>query len=230
MMVALIVPAAQAVAQSPMDKARATYAALTTYADAGTVVVESKVAGAPMQVERFTIRTQFRRPRQFLLEFASTAADGDRLAIWCEGEGHDFESWWKTTGVHDVHTNGTGLNAFLAAAAPTQGASLHAISVLLPQTALKASLADFAPARTARDSIGGRAMLRLSGMSEGHFGSPRPRTVWVDPTTGLIWRIVDDTPAEYPVGSVERVTVSLTPVANPAISAPFRYRIPGAPR
>lgn len=207
-----------------MDRSRAAYAALDTYADSGTVVVESGIAGAVL-VERFTFRTAFKRPRQYLFEFVGP---DDRVALWCETRDGDFHSWWKTTGVHEVHGNRTGINAFLTTAAPTKGTSLYLVSILLPQTELLASLWDFKPTGAVRDTIGGRAHLKLTGEMKGHFGSGRPIAIWVDPATLLIRRIVEDTPAESPAGSVDRVTTNFLARANPPLTeSTFRYRVPG---
>ena len=212
-----------------MDRSRAVYAALGTYSDSGSVVTESRLAGTPTVVERFTFRTSFKRPRQYLFEFAANAASGaDRVALWCETAEGDFHSWWKATGVHDVHGNRTGINAFLTTAAPTKGTSLYLVSILLPQTALLASLGAFAPTVATRDTIGGRPHIKLSGEMKGHFGSGRPMAVWVDAESHLIRRIVEDTPSESPAGSVDRITTTFAPRANPTLGpAAFQYRIPG---
>lgn len=212
-----------------MDRARAVYAALETYADSGTVIAESGIAGGGVTVERFTIRTAFKRPRQYLFEFVAQATGGDRVALWCETPEGDFHSWWKATGVRDVHANRTGINAFLTTAAPTKGASLYLVSILLPQTELLASLWDFKPTRAVREPHGGRPHIKLTGEMKGHFGNGRPIAVWVDAETFLIRKILEDTPLESPSGTVDRVTTTFAPRPNPALTgSAFRYVVPRA--
>jgi hypothetical protein len=103
------------------------------------------------------------------------------------------------------------------------------IALLLPQVEFKAGLADFAPARVIPDTIGGRPLLRATGVVQGHFGAARPRTVWFDAVTGLVWRIVDDTPQGSVAGVTDRITMTFTPQANRVLTEPFRFRIPGHP-
>lgn len=197
---------------------KAAYRELRSYADTGTVRVESGVAGAPIQVEEYTFETAFEAPRKFFfLVKKSDEAGGDRYAAWCGGG--DFESWWSATGVHERHGKGRGEEAMLTGSFPSAGTSVEIPSLLFQQAEMHSTLYDFVSTGVERVQLDGRAAKKLTGSSQGHFGSGKPVTVWVDAATGLVLKIVVDTPTTAPRGAVDRITIVYTPQANPALPA-----------
>src|SRR5580765_5301277 len=74
-----------------MQRSRAMYAALNSYADTGVIVFEYGASGK----DQHTFATSFNRaPRGFRLEFNKQG--GDRYVVW--GDSDAFHTWWKTTG------------------------------------------------------------------------------------------------------------------------------------
>ncbi len=97
-----------------LERVRAHYAALHSYADSGTLVTEIQLSCGPAVVERHTFTTRYRAPRQFWFDWnEDPAAGGDRFVVW--GDGGDLNTWWLTTGAHDVYPPGRGAIAFALA-------------------------------------------------------------------------------------------------------------------
>lgn len=224
-----ILPAAPVDAQTATSQAvKTTYKALRSYADTGTVRVESGVSGAPLSVEEYTFETAYEAPRKFFfLVRKPDEVGGDRYVAWCGGG--DFESWWSVTGVHERHGTGRGEEAMLTGAMPSAGTSIEIPSLLFPQAEMHSTIYDFVSTRADNDQLDGRSATKLTGSSKGHFGAGRPVTVWVDPTTHLIVKVVVDTPDGAPRGSVDRITIAYKPIANPALPASRFAFTPPAP-
>ena len=102
-----------------LAQSKATYAALQTYSDSGTVVNEfgSNPRNPSKEVHRFL--TNFRRPRSFLFDFVKSNA-ADRYVVW--GDDQAFHGWWRTTGVQYDYPKGQGSGAVSGAAAAFFGA------------------------------------------------------------------------------------------------------------
>ena len=234
--VAVALAAAHGRAQVPdaaelLARSRAAYAALRSYGDTGTIVVEARSPGAPPLVERFTFRTAFRSPRHFQLEFGDRRVPGgERLVIWCDGA--DFQSWWSATGVHEVWSGGRGVSAFATAAYPTRGAATQIPPLLFPTAEMHGPVIDLTqPTLAGLEDVDGGRSYKVVGRSEGHFGAARPTTIWIDEQTLLVRRIVEDTPDGTPAGTTERVTTTFTPQANPDLAASsFTFTVPAGRR
>jgi hypothetical protein len=138
-------------------------------------------------------------------------AGGDRYVACCSGG--DFESWWSVTGVR----HGTWRRSDAHGSIPSAGTSVGIPSLLFPQAEMHSTIYDFVSTRADHDQLNGRPVQKLTGSSKGHFGAGRPVTVWVDPTTHLIARVVVETPESATRGSVDRVTIVYRPQANPTL-------------
>src|SRR5436309_2710724 len=89
---------ASTAADDLFQRARATYAALRSYADTGIVLNEFGTATK----ERYRFTTFINRaPRRFYFDFQKES--GDRYVIW--GDPDVFHTWWKTTGLQDDYPN-----------------------------------------------------------------------------------------------------------------------------
>ncbi|MEZ5416149.1 MAG: hypothetical protein R2708_02265 [Vicinamibacterales bacterium] len=232
----LVVPTSAARLQSVsaaelLDRVRTTYRNLRSLSTTVVLVTDSGNSGGPVVTETHGVTMHFRAPRHFFFEFAEDdAAGGDRVVIWCDGG--DFQSWWKTTRVHEVYSGGRGATAFATASYPTRGAALHVAPLLFPQAQLHGPLTDFSPqTEPATESHEGRTLLRVTGDSTGHFGPARSTTIWVDAATSMVVKIVEDTPRGSPGGSVNRITTAIVNAVNPPLEdARFRFEVPGPAR
>jgi outer membrane lipoprotein-sorting protein len=224
-----LLPANRGVAsEDVLARSRATYAALKSYSDTGTVVYEYATAS----VSRHTFKTYYRAPRQFLFEFTEDKADGgSRLAIWCEGA--DFQSWDSDTGIHNSFPRGKGNLPFVTSTFPTVGASTQIPSLLFPGAGLISTLAELGEMTAAgTETINGRPAHKLTGVARstygtGHEHNIRRTTVWIDTETLLIRRIFEDTPKGVPAGSRSRRTTTFEALSNPTLDdGRFKFAVP----
>jgi hypothetical protein len=156
----------------------------------------------------------------------------ERLVIWSDGG--DFQSWWSATGVHQTYPRGTGATAFGTASFPTKGAVLLVPPLLFSQAGLQGPLVALKVPRLAgTEDMDGHRVHKLVGevaltYRTGLGGHARPTTVWIDAQSLLVRKIVEDTPAGSPQGSVDRVTTTFKPQANPPLAdSLFRFAVPG---
>lgn len=212
-----------------LQKSRAVYAALKSYADTGTVLHESGINS----VSRHTFRTYYRAPRHFFFEFNEDKADGGSvLAIWCEGG--DFQSWWTDSRVHSTYPPGKGSAAFTSASSFTVGSAIQIPSLLFSTAGLVATMGELAEMTAAgTELIGGRPAHKLTGVARskygatGHVVNERSVTVWIDVETLLVRKIFEDTPKGFPAGSRNRITTTFDPQANPALDdSRFKFAVP----
>jgi outer membrane lipoprotein-sorting protein len=224
---AVLIATPAAAADDVLVRSRAAYAALRSYADTGTVTVETQVPGSALAVERHTFSTRYRSPRHFHLEFKKDPnAGAERLVIWCDGG--DFQSWWSATGVHEVYGGGRGVNAFTSAVFPTQGIASHIPPLLFPAAEMHGPLVDIKDVRVAGvEDTGGRRSHKIVGVVQAHFGAARPIIIWIDAETLLVRKIVEDTPAGSAAGHVDRVTTTFEPRVNPDLAdSSFKFVVP----
>lgn len=206
---------------------RERYAALQSYADTGTVTVEQQWPGAPVVTETGSFTTFFRAPRNFYFDFVESAGTGDgRLVIWCDGG--DFQSWWSDTGVHDVYDGGRGALAFLLGLEPTMGTSNVIPTLLFPQADLGGSVGGLIEVREeGEEALEGKPRLKLAAdiVVAGSVNRERPTTVWIDPQTQLIVKVLEDS---APDEGLNRRTTLIVPQAD--IDIPderFTFAVPG---
>ncbi len=201
-----------------LTRSRATYAALNSYADKGTVVNEFGPAnGAVTEKHNFT--TYFRRaPRGFYFEF--NKASGDRFVIW--GDPYAFHTWWKTIGTKTDYPNPSNTGAFVTAEPNTLGAALK-IPALLYKGALAGAFSHFTDAvNDGTEDISGHKCYRVVGTAKDVYSATgretniRQMTVWIDAESLLIRKVVE-VPKDIPAGYLNRVTTTFEPQANPTL-------------
>jgi hypothetical protein len=216
------------------DRSRAAYAGLHSYADVGVVTTEDRSPGAAVLTERHTFSTYYLAPRKFYFDFRKDPAHTkERLVVWCEGG--DFETWWSATSVHQTYPQGTGATAFAVSNFPTKGSVLMVPPLLLSKAGLQGPLAALkAPRLVGTEAVDGRKAYKLVGevtlgYATGLGGHARPTTVWIDSLTLLVRKVVQDTPAGSPEGSVSRIITTYQPGANPKLAdSVFRFAVPVA--
>lgn len=217
--------------ETVLERTRAAYAALKSYADTGTLVNEYGSAATPT-VEKHRFTTRLRRPRHYFFDFREDAAAGaEQLVIWSDAE--TFRSWWSTTGVIGVYPKGRGAAAFSLTSFPMRGASLYLAPLLFPEAGLQGPLSVLSDiVSDGEDTIGGHKCLRLKGMQQqayqtGHRSSPRRTTVWIDAKTYLVRKIVEDTPSDARPGTVQRNVITFEPLIDPPLTdAQFGFHVP----
>lgn len=233
-----LVPLARADSPSApqlVDQSRAIYTALKSYADSGEVL--DQFGPKPENSYRHKFRTYFRAPRHFLFEFTQDArAGGNRIVIWCDGG--DFQSWSSATQQHATYPRGsnTAVLAFQQFASST-GRSVTLIPALIFQgSGLISSFAEFGDAVAAgSEKIGEATAIKLDGVARSRYEKTqretnvRRATVWLDPQTHLLRRILEDTPDGLPATAVMRITTTLQPQANPVLAdSVFQFTVPTA--
>jgi hypothetical protein len=216
------------------------YAALSSYADTGTIRKE-----APGLVDESRFTTRFRRAsRDLYFEYqalkSTTPATGHvidmriyRLVIWmAAGQMQKYDFYAKT---HEpVAAEGGGqVRALQGAVHMTSGASILVPSLIYSQARLPSTLLQIEQASEAGvEEVGGRRCHKIAGVAAARYPSgkrtgERPVTVWIDVESGLIRRVFEDTPTDYQPGAYSRLTVTLDPHANPAIEdAQFQFTVP----
>jgi hypothetical protein len=224
-------------AEDALARTYAAYAALTSYADSGTVTEET----SGFQ-DRYAFRTYFtRQPRNLLLDFRfleSVYTNGFRIkndnqtVIWMENGNLQT---WSTKGEHQTYPEDGGqqVRALTNASYGTKGVSVLVPSLIYTKAGL-ASVVQAAEEATAagEETIGGRRCLKVMGIERWRYPSGqvtgvRPITLWIDAETYLIRKIFEDTPKSVGRGAIERRTVIFAPHPNPVLEAKhFRYTVP----
>ena len=222
-------PQAGTSAQEILTKSQATYAALKSYADTGTLDTEF---GPPNGVlrEHHTFTTLFRTPRHFLFDFVKEDK-ADRFVVWADDEA--FHTWWQATGAADTYPKGQGGGAFVAGGQPTLNSLMVLSPWLFPQADLNGALTEFGDATLAgTEPINGHACYKLSGVGKsvyrqsGHVVNVRKMTVWIDAQTLLVRRVFEDT-ADDTGSYANRFTTTFEPQANPTLAdARFAFTPP----
>ena len=223
-------PVRRAPGEDILARARATYAALKSYADTGQVEVVYGQAKDPSH-DRHTFRTLYRAPRLFYFEFIKQH-DADRLVVWSDLEA--FHSWWRTTGTSTSYPKGQGSLAFILAESPTSHSVTQIAPLLFPGAGLTGTLTEFGDATDAGlDTLAGHPCHKLVGVAQSMYGKTgrvfnrRQTTVWVDAESYLVRKVFEDS-AEGTAGTlVSQVTTTFSPHANPPLDDDrFRFRPP----
>src|SRR5206468_3179974 len=119
-----VVPARAA--DDVMQRSRAIYGELRSYADSGVVINEYGTSST----DRHTFTTTFvRTPRHFLLDFRKQA--GDRFVIW--GDPDAFHTWWKATGGRSDYPNPNNSSAISMSGQNSAGVSGKIPPLLYPK-------------------------------------------------------------------------------------------------
>ena len=224
-----------------LKKSIAHYATLTSYADTGTVTVDT---GGTVTDARFT--TYFRRPtRDLFFDFQTRASltvstkfkidmSQYRTVVWMfKGEMQKYDRY---TGTHErvPADSGAQVRALQGTSYATSGASIMIPSLLYSQARLPSALLQIERAELAGiEEINGRRCHKVTGVAAAYYPSGqrtgvRPVAVWIDAETLLIRRVLEDTPEGYGSGqAVLRYTFNYEPQAGPTIDdARFQFTPP----
>jgi hypothetical protein len=218
--------------EQALQQSRDTYAVLKSYSDSGSVTTTYRSGNAPASIDTATLHTFYQTPRQFYFDFhKGTAADGERFVLWSEGQ--DFNTWWSTTRVHEDYPQGRGATAFALGAYPTQGATVMIPPLLFAKAGLQGPLANFTLTKgEGTDKVGEHICYRLLGQESvayksGNVAGARAITVWIDTQSLLVRKVFEDTPGDSGAGTINSITTTLEPMANPAIeAAKFHFEAP----
>ncbi|GAA3765495.1 LolA family protein [Terriglobus aquaticus] len=208
-----------------LDHARSVYAALGSYADTGTVLKEY----GPSSRDSQSFSTYFTRaPRHFLFDFRRP--EGDRLVVW--GDPEAFHVWWKATAQVTAYPNPDNARAITLNDYPTSNTVTKIPPLLYSKANLPGALQHFEPKQmTSSDDGIGHRCYRLDGVTSDSYGGTGNRvnvhdlTLWIDVSSYLVRKIVEQSPA--PPGSINRITVVFEPRANPTLDDQlFRFAVP----
>ena len=223
-------------AEDVLAKSRAAYAALTSYADSGTVLDETTGF-----TDRTTFRTMFTRaPRNLFIEYRAVASEyksGHRLPLdanivfWMENG--DMQSWSSKDQSHNTISAEQQVNALKNAGYYTKGASVVVPSHLYSKSGLISPVhATDEPTNDGFETVNGRKCHRIKGVERYRYPSGqetgvRAITIWIDAETYLIHKILQDTPKGYPRNEISRRIMTIKHRANPKLEpAQFRYKVP----
>ena len=227
-------------ADEVLAKTRAAYAALTSYADSGTVLDE-----ATGFTDRSTFRTFFTRdPRNLLIDFRAVASEyktGNRvpltnqIVLWLENG--DLQTWSSKSQSHDTYPadGGQQVNALKNSGYYTSGISILVPSLLYSKSGLASAV--HAAEQVEADgfeTVDGRKCYRLLGVERWRYPSGqetgvRAITIWVDAETYLIHKVFQDTPKGFRRGEISRRTTTIKHRANPKLEpAQFRFAVPAS--
>ena len=223
-----------------LAKSRAAYAALTSYADSGTVLDEASGV-----TSRSTFRILFtRKPHQLLIEYRGIALEyknGHRIpltahvVLWLDNG--DLQTWSSRSQAHETYpaAGGQEVNAIKQASYCPGG-----ISVLIPSH-LYAKAGMPSPVHATEEAeadgfetVNGRRCYRILGVERWRYPSGRetgvrPITLGIDAETYLIHKVVEDTPRSMGRGKMSRLTTIIKPAANPQLQPEqFRFSVPAS--
>lgn len=207
-----------------LEHTRSVYAALTSYSDVGTVLTEYSMTSRDQT--RFS--TYFTRvPRHFLFDYRKPA--GDRLVIW--GDPAAFHVWWKATAQVMEYPNPNNANAITLNDFPTGGAATKIPVLLYSKANLPGALQRFEPKSMTMQDVTGHKCYRLEGTTSDTYGATgnqvnvRSLTVWIDASSYLVRKIVEQAPAAPKM--LNRVTTTFDPQANPKLNDQvFEFAVP----
>lgn len=231
---------AQGALPDVLKRAMTYYSTLESYADTGTVKVESS---GTVEIARFS--THFRRAtRDLQLVFdpisSVTVATGHsisladrRTVIWMvRGE---MQKWDQVGQTHEaVSPDGGGqVRALHHAGYRTRGVSMMIPSLLYSKANLPSTILQIEEAELGSpESIDGRRCHKIVGHAAAYYPSGqrtgvRPVTVWIDTESQLVRRVFEDTPKAYGASAYHRVTVDFKPQANPTLDdTTFHFAVP----
>lgn len=176
-------------AQQILDKMAATYATCKSYRDSGVVTNDfgpraGSGASYPRHVNVKPFRTAFVRPDRFRFEFDNPTPEKPYI-VWSKG--NDVRTWWH---VRPRVEKPASLENGIAGATGVSGGSAHTVStLLLPDRIGGRELT----ARTDLKRLADEALEQTPCLKlEGQFAKT-PTTLWLDKTTYLIVRMVQDT-------------------------------------
>lgn len=225
-------------AEDTLQRSYAAYAALTAYADSGTVVEQTSGFA-----DKYAFRTYFtRQPRNLLLDFSMIESEynnGYRIkgssgtVIWMENG--LLQTYNTKTQEHETYPEegGRQVDALKSASYGTKGVSELVPSLLYTKAGMASVLQATEEATAAgTENVDGSPCLKVMGIERWRYPSGqvtgvRQVTIWIDAKSYLIRRLFQDTPKNMSGGVIARRTTTFRPYANPSIGATrFRYAVP----
>src|SRR5918993_1199154 len=201
---------AQAASTLPPELTRsiAYYATLTSYADSGTVTVDT---GGVVDKARFT--SYFRRAsRDLFFDFQSLSSVTVNTGHSIDMRAYRVVLWMFKGGMQTYQTPtpqplqqvgsdaGAQVRALSGISHATTGAAIMIPSLLYSQARLPSSILQIETATVAGvEPINGRPCHKVTGTAAAYYPSGkrtgiRPVSVWIDTETQLIRRVVENTP------------------------------------
>lgn len=212
-----------------LQRSKALYVSLHSYADTGSVDVEFGPAASPVR-EHHTFTTFYRAPRRFYFDFKKEKGV-DRFVVWSDDQA--FHMWWQQAALNETYGKGQGSSAFTNGSVPTLQTINLVPSWLFAAAGLTGTLTEFGDiTATETDAVGGHKCLKLTGTAKSvyqatqHVANVRKTIVWIDADSLLVRKVSEDWSGGAG-GSVNRRTVTLEPQANPALDdARFTFTPP----
>jgi hypothetical protein len=208
------------------------YQNLTSYSDIGTVELRSTWPGAPLTIEKHRFVTAYRAPRKFFFRYdANDDESGDAMVIWCDGG--PFQSWWKSTGVHEIYNNGRGATAFLSAQYPTRDTANLIAPHFFPKAKLPGPSVGLIDPREIEDEEVNGVLCRRIAATSRVTGvvtvEKRPIQLSIDKEIGLLRKILVSKEPGTDNRYVDDKEYVIKPVANPQIADDqFTFVPPGS--
>jgi hypothetical protein len=212
-----------------LTRAVATYAALQSYADTGSIRVE-----VPGIVDESRFTTRFRRASGDLyFEYQALTSTNpgtnftvdmrqQRTVLWMAGS--QMQKFDFASRTHELVPPGAGqVRALQALTHPTHGTSILVPSLLYPKAQLPSAILQLESANVVgTEMVGSRRCQKLAGVAAARYPSgqrtgARDVTIWIDVESSLIRKVFEDTPESYAPGAYQRTTITIDPQANPAI-------------
>ena len=224
----------------PLRRSKAMYAALTSYADTGTLVDDhSGFSG------HSTFKTYFRRAKtvdfyfDYTFQYEANPADPIRSRL-------DFPNarrvWWMTN--HTLETYNfeskehntyppTSNQASALNEPRTKGASLLISELLFRSANLPGVLLQIEESSDAGiEDVNGHPCHKVIGVAAAYYPNGRRTggrqvTVWIDRESLLVRKVFEDTPKSYGPDGINRFTYLIEPQANPTIDdSKFDFQVP----
>jgi hypothetical protein len=217
-----------------LDSSVKAYAALRSYADSGSVVVESAAKDVELSTSRYTFTTYYRAPVHFFFEFNKENVPGaDHYVAW--GDARAFHMWSSVLG-EDTSAPGFATTAFSLGGSMTFNTVLKVAPAVYHVEGLWNILIQFAgPKDTGVEIVSGRQCRKVEGLGRWLYLRPtkvvnaRQTTVWIDADTMLVRKVFEDTPKEHLTGEVQHVTTTFEPQVNPVLAdSKFQFTPPQA--
>lgn len=219
-----------------LKRSMALYPTLTSYADTGTVLVDS--GGVK---DRAKFKTYFRQPTDLFFEYYDHVSTSGtvpitmptHLVVWMlNGE---MEHWNGAAQSHEIISRASGrqVSALLGVSTASQGAAGLVPSLIFSTSRIVGPIQEVFQASLAGEEVlDGRKCHKVMGVARsvyptGAVTNIRAVTVWVDAESLLIRKVFEDTPKGYPRGAQLHKTVVYQPQANvPLDAAKFQYKVP----
>lgn len=219
----------------------ALYPTLKSYADTGTVVVDT----SGENWERSKFRTYFRKNADYSdlyfdfqgVNFKSgqsiIATPDERRVLWMSNG--ELQSFDQKTREHESFPRAGGRqpSVLQGAGHQTRGASMLIFSLIYAKANLPGTILQIQQSADAGfETVNGHRCHKVMGTAASYYPSGqitgiRPVTVWVDAESLLIRKVFEDSPKGMPPGSYYRVTITLDPQANPELDdSKFQFKVP----